>query len=46
MARTLKVLVALTVFATMFGAQSEARKPMEGVWKVGEIVVTDRKSVV
>ena len=40
MARTLKVLVALTVFATMFGAQSAARKPMEGVWKVAEIVVT------
>jgi len=40
MARTLRVLIVLTLLSTTVGAQSKARKPIEGVWKVAEIVVT------
>lgn len=40
MARILKALLVLTVFSTMLVAQAAAKKPIEGVWKVAEIVVT------
>ena len=38
--QTLRMAVLLTVVPAMLGAQSPARKPMEGAWKVVEVVVT------
>jgi len=40
MTRTLKVLLLVTMLATMLAAQSSSRGPLEGAWKVAEIVVT------
>ena len=40
MTRTLKALLILTVFSTMLLAQTAAKKSIEGVWKVAEIVIT------
>ena len=40
MSRTLKAPILLLLFAVMLSAQSTAKKPIEGVWKVVEIVVT------
>jgi hypothetical protein len=37
---TLRMAVLLAFAPAMVGAQSSARKPMEGAWKVVEIVVT------
>ena len=40
MSHTLKALVAVITFSSVLAAQTAAKKPMEGVWKVAEIVVT------
>ena len=40
MSQALKSLMLLTLFATLLSAQSAAKKPIEGVWKVTEIVIT------
>ena len=40
MSRTLKAPILLLLFSTMLSAQGTAKKPIEGVWKVVEIVVT------
>ncbi len=40
MSRTLKALILLLLFSAVLSAQSTAKKPIEGVWKVVEIVVT------
>ena len=40
MMRTLKVLLLVMVFSTLLAAQSSQRGPLEGAWRVAEIVVT------
>lgn len=40
MTRTLKVLLLVTMLPTMLAAQSSSRGPLEGAWRVAEIVVT------
>ena len=40
MSQTLKTPILLLLFSAVLSAQSTARKPIEGVWKVVEIVVT------
>lgn len=38
--RTLRMAVLLAVMPALLGAQSSAKTPMEGAWKVVEVVVT------
>ncbi len=40
MSRTLKALITLIAFSTVLAAQTAPKKPLEGVWKVVESVVT------
>src|SRR5712692_5501730 len=40
MSRTLKTLITLIAFSTVLAAQTAPKKPLEGVWKVVESVVT------
>jgi len=40
MSRTLKALITLIAFSTVLAAQTVPKKPLEGVWKVVESVVT------
>ena len=40
MSQTLKTPILLLLFSAVLSAQSTAKKPIEGVWKVVEIVVT------
>src|SRR5712692_9327752 len=40
MSRTLKALITLIAYSTVLAAQTAPRKPLEGVWKVVESVVT------
>ncbi len=40
MSRILKAPILLLLFSALLSAQGTARKPIEGVWKVVEIVVT------
>ena len=40
MIRMLKVLLLVTMLSTTLAAQSSSRGPLEGAWKVAEIVVT------
>lgn len=40
MIRMLKVLLLVTMLSTMLAAQSSSRGPLEGAWRVAEIVVT------
>ncbi len=40
MSRTLKALITLITFSTVLAAQTAPKKPLEGAWKVVEIVVT------
>jgi len=40
MARTFTVLLGITLFSAMLTAQSGPRGPLEGAWKVAEVVVT------
>ena len=40
MSRTLKAPILLLLFSAVLSAQGTAKKPIEGVWKVVEIVVT------